>query len=427
MNKEEKLRKIDELPPRRKKVLLKFLTDKSSEQIMMDLDISDNALNRHFTELYRNFGILGDRYERKRLELYQLLVSCLPDLISESNDSHPDGDVTLKENSIYIERPPIEKSCYKEIEQPGALLRIKAPQGFGKTSLLTKILNKAESNGYKKVRLTLLDVDEASLNDLDPFLRWFCNRVCRGLRLSAQPPEKFGQSEGMVAECKNYFEDHVLSQIDCPLVLGLDVVDRIFPYPIAKEFLTMFRSWHEAAKDDKNWEKFRLVMAYSTEVYVPIDVYQSPFNVGQAVELPEFDKKQVHDLAQRHGVNSNVGNEVKLLMDLVGGHPTLLYLPLSYIHLKNITIQEVLENATKPGGIYHNHLQAIWEELKKHSELIAAIKNVVDTSEAIEIKPNELLFQLQSLGLVKSTDNNRVIPRCELYRQYLHERLQGEE
>ncbi len=44
-------------------------------------------------------------------------------------------------NSLYIERPPIEEKCYKEIVKPWALIRIKSPQKMGKTLLLEKLLN----------------------------------------------------------------------------------------------------------------------------------------------------------------------------------------------------------------------------------------------------------------------------------------------
>lgn len=333
---------------------------------------------------------------------------------SESNSS----------DRYYIERPPIEARCYDEICQPGALLRIKAPQGMGKTFLLTRILRQATDRGYRQVYLNLKHLRD-ELNDLDSFLRWFCNRVCRGLKLSTPPAEHFGQSRANNYLCKDYFEDCILPNIDSPLILGLDVVDRIFPYPIAVEFLSMLRSWHEEAKSYDIWNKFRLVMAYSTEGYIPIDVHRSPFNVGLSVELPEFTSEQVRDLAQRHALPWNAAVEGKILMDLVGGHPTLVALAMDKMSLQHISVEEVLSMATTPAGIYYHPLQRLWENLSKHPELMEVMGQIVASSDPLPIDSSEIAFKLHSMGLIE-LDKEGAIPRCELYRQYFRDRLKKE-
>ena len=50
----------------------------------------------------------------------------------------PGGQVDLA-SRFYIDRPPIESRCYETIDQPGALIRIKAPRQMGKTSLMARI------------------------------------------------------------------------------------------------------------------------------------------------------------------------------------------------------------------------------------------------------------------------------------------------
>jgi hypothetical protein len=65
------------------------------------------------------------------------------------------------------------------------------------------------------------------------------------------------------------------------------------------------------------------VVVHSTEVYVPLDINQSPFNVGTNIELPEFTSAQVQDLAGRYGLGWST-HQVEQLMALVGGHPYLV-------------------------------------------------------------------------------------------------------
>jgi hypothetical protein len=60
------------------------------------------------------------------------------------------------DSPFYVERPPIEFDCYNEIEEPGALIRIKALRQMGKTSLTNRILAHARSQNYQTVRLNLI-------------------------------------------------------------------------------------------------------------------------------------------------------------------------------------------------------------------------------------------------------------------------------
>ena len=203
----------------------------------------------------------------------------------------PDGD--------YIPRPPIEKDCYQTILKPGALIRIKSPEKTGKTSLLNLILDYAENNDCRKVYLNLRSAESAMFSSLDKFLRWFCANISRELGLKPQLDDYWDEELfGSLVSCKTYFQSYVLENIDRPLVLGLDNLDRIFEYAdIAKDFLPMLRYWHEEANNLEIWQNLRLVIANSTEVYIKLDANQSPFNVGKQVKLPGFNLEQVLNLA----------------------------------------------------------------------------------------------------------------------------------
>ncbi|MHC5720939.1 MAG: AAA-like domain-containing protein, partial [Nostoc sp.] len=90
-----------------------------------------------------------------------------------------------------------------------------------------------------------------------------------------------------------------------------------------KDFLPMLRSWYEEAKRLPIWQKLRLIVVHSTEIYVPLQLNQSPFNVGLPIQLDNFSFEQVQQLAQCYGIDWNDGEEARQLIDLVGGHPAL--------------------------------------------------------------------------------------------------------
>ncbi len=345
----------------------------------------------------------------------------------------PEGPVAL-DSVFYVERLPIESRCYETIIQPGALIRIKAPRQMGKTSLLDRIVDRAAKQGYQTVRLNLLQAEGVAFSNLDKFLRWFCACVSHKLRLPSQLNDYWDEDRGSIVNCTTYFEAHLLEQIDSPLVLALDEVDRVFQSPeIAQGFFPMLRSWHEEAKTIDSWEYLRLVVVHSTEDYGPLDINQSPFNVGLPIELTEFTSEQIEDLARRHKLDwaTQVGaQDLAPLLAMVGGHPYLVRLALYHLAQPPLTkggkwggLEKLLQDAPTDAGIYEEHLRRHWLTLKENPELAAALKEVVTATEPVRLETMQA-YKLYRMGLIKRI-GDRVTPRCQLYQQYFRERLKN--
>jgi serine/threonine-protein kinase len=332
----------------------------------------------------------------------------------------PGGQVDVA-SQFYVERPPIEERCYQTIVQPSALIRIKAPRQMGKTSLMARILHHGTRQGYCTVPLTFQLVDKGVFANLDKFLKWFCAYVGRELHLPNQLDDYWDEIFGSKVNCKDYFEKYILPQIDSPLILGLDEIDRVFQYPdIAEDFLGLLRAWHEESKRRDIWKKLRLIVVHSTEVYIPMNINQSPFNVGLPVDLPEFNSQQIQDLAGRHNLNWSDA-EVEKLMAIVGGHPYLVRVALYHISRSDLTVDELKETAIADAGIYSDHLRRQLWNLEEYPELAQGMREIVAADSPVQLKAMQA-FKLDSLGLVK-LQGNECVPRCELYRQYFRSHL----
>jgi serine/threonine-protein kinase len=332
----------------------------------------------------------------------------------------PGGQVDVA-SQFYVERPPIEERCYQTIVQPSALIRIKAPRQMGKTSLMARILHHGARQGYCTVPLTFQLVDKGVFANLDKFLKWFCAYVGRELHLPNQLDDYWDEIFGSKVNCKDYFEKYILPQIDSPLILGLDEIDRVFQYPdIAEDFLGLLRAWHEESKRRDIWKKLRLIVVHSTEVYIPMNINQSPFNVGLPVDLPEFNSQQIQDLAARHNLNWSEA-EVEKLMAIVGGHPYLVRVALYHISRSDLTLDELKETAIADAGIYSDHLRRQLWNLEEYPELAQGMREIVAADSPVQLKAMQA-FKLDSLGLVK-LQGNECVPRCELYRQYFRSHL----
>jgi serine/threonine-protein kinase len=332
----------------------------------------------------------------------------------------PEGQVGL-DSRLYVERPPIESDCYESIVKPGALIRVKAPRQMGKTSIMSRILYHASQQGYQIASLNFQAADAEFLTNLDRFLQWFCASITWELNLEDKLADSWKSILGSKNKCTNYFQRYLLSAITSPLVLGLDEVDQIFQHPdIATDFFGLLRAWHERGKNEEVWQKLRLVIVHSKEVYIPLNINQSPFNVGLPVELPELNQVQVQDLVRRHRIDLSE-EQLKQLMAMVGGHPYLVRVALYQLARGRMTLEKLLQVAPTEEGPYYDHLRRHLLNLEENAELMAAVKQVVAANHPVEIKTAEA-FKLRSMGLVKF-QGNTVMPLCDLYRQYFRDRL----
>ena len=336
--------------------------------------------------------------------------------------------LTSPNSALYVKRPPIEGICCRKLEEPGALIRIKAPKQMGKTSLMLFCLAHARQQGYRTATLSLQRADRATFTDLDKFLRWFCTAVSHQLGLSNQSVEEtWNTLYGSKSNCTNYFEDCLLSQTDVPLTLALDQVDEVFLYPgIGDEFFSLLRSWYEEASYDnsksKLWQKLRILIVHSTEVYVPLDINRSPFNVGLTIALPPFTKDQVRDLVQRHKLDLSE-TQVDNLMELLSGHPYMMRLALFHLSQRGEDWQAIFKTAATDAGIYADLLRRHLRYLQENPELAQAYQQVIKTDELVELE-QVAAFKLNSMGLV-NLHGNAVVNSCELYRRYFSDQLKS--
>lgn len=360
--------------------------------------------------------VITRKFEVVSLPLPETMVSPVEGVVLEE----PEGQVPL-ESALYVERPPTETRCYKAVVKPGALIRIKAPRQMGKSSLMLRILNHGIEQGYQTASLNFQLVDRDSLSSLDRFLQWFCNSITGELNLEDKLADYWKGTFSSKNKCTNYFQRYLLPELQRPVVLCLDEVDQVFEYPpIATDFFGMLRAWHEDAKIKPIWRNLRLVIVHSKEVYIPLNINQSPFNVGVPIELPLLTQPQVVELLRRHGLNWAAA-DVERLMGMVGGHPYLVRAALYEIARGEITLERLLQIAPTEGGLYGEHLRRHLLTLEGDEKLLAAMKQVIVVNQPVSISTSEA-FKLTSMGLVQF-QGSEVVPTCNLYRQYFRERL----
>ncbi len=174
------------------------------------------------------------------------------------------------------------------------------------------------------------------------------------------------------------------------------------------------------ASSEEVWEKLRLIVVHSQEPDIHFDINQSPFqNVGVDIDLAEFSRSQVQELATRHGLTWS-NSELDELIKMVGGHPYLVRVALYHTARQYISLRQLLDKAPTEEGVYSEHLRRYLDRLK-HNNLTSAMQLVVVSTVPVELSASEA-FQLDSMGLI-ARDRNKVMPSCDLYRLYFRDRL----
>jgi diguanylate cyclase (GGDEF)-like protein len=242
--------------------------------------------------------------------------------------------------------------------------------------------------------------------------------VSKQLNLAPKLDDYWDEDIGSKVSATLYLQGYLLDADARPLVLALNEVNVIFEYPkIAADFLALLRSWHEEAKQDPVLQKLRLIVVHSTEVYITLNLNQSPFNVGLPVRLPEFNLEQIEDLANRHGLNWQNKVEAQKLMEMVGGHPYLVRLAFYYLASdSNQSLEELISQAATFSGIYKDHLRSQLVTLQQSPELAKAFKQVIASKSKIQLN-HIFAYKLESMGLVK-LEGNECFVSCELYQKY---------
>ncbi|HEY9658163.1 MAG TPA: AAA-like domain-containing protein, partial [Allocoleopsis sp.] len=303
---------------------------------------------------------------------------------------------------------------------PGALIRVRAPRQYGKTSLAARGLSQAEDQGIRTAVVSLQLADRQVLSNLSQFLQWLCFVVGKSLGLPNRLEDLWSPIFGSNYSCTDYFESYLLPAAESPLLLVLDEVNVLFSYPeVAADFFGMLRAWYERSRHSTEgsevWQKLRLVIIYSTEVFLPLNVHQSPFNVGLLITLPAFTAAQVQELAVRYGITRPEQYAAELIK-LLGGHPYLTQLALFHLSQQSEDLDHFLATATTPNSIFDSHLRQQLGYLDEQPDLKAAMRQVVLSKEGVVLYPTQA-FKLQGVGLIQFQEQLAVCS-CQLYQHY---------
>lgn len=353
-----------------------------------------------------------DEVEKK--ENLKIFSECF-EPIGNAPLEYPEGQVRVA-SKFYVKRE-LDDDCFKYLKAEGALIRIKAPRQYGKTSLLSRLLDDAKSN-HKIVSISFHLLDYKVLESLDSLLKFMATKVIRKIKLDKNMIAEYWEDEylGSKSKMMDLFEEYILEEINEPIILALDEVDRLFPLDkISDDFFSLIRAMHEESKSNVIWEKFKIILVHSTEPMLAVNsIDQSPFyNVGFSVNLLPFTLREIDELAKRYNIFLTE-REINKLLDFLGGHPYLTRKTLYHMAYDNIELNELLSDAFKDTSIYSDHFRRYLLVIQKNLKLVEVLKNIIDKKGCLDERE---CYALKAAGIIKG-NLDKCNFSCTLYKNF---------
>ena len=334
----------------------------------------------------------------------------------------PEGGAVPLDSPFYIERKTDFLFLEAVIRQDSIVL-VKGARQMGKTSLLSRGLQKARAEGTRVVLTDLQKFTAAQMETSESLFLTLAREITDQLELDIRVEDFWHDSWGWNVNFERFLRRQVLNQDSAPLIWGLDEVDRLFGHPYSTEVFGLFRSWHNARSLDPgaSWSRLTLAIAYATEAHLFItDLNQSPFNVGTRLTLDDFTPGEVAELNRRYYAPLQNEAEIARYIALVGGHPYLVRRGLNAMTTSGLDIESFETQADQDDGIFSDHLRRMRASLLQDTALYEAVCAVLRDRTA---SSTENFFRLQSAGVLVGSSAEHASLRCRLYERYLQRHL----
>lgn len=324
----------------------------------------------------------------------------------------PEG--TMSPESPFYVRRLADGVVADEQKQAGYTLTIQAPRQMGKSSLLGRVMYRAQQAGKQVAFVDFQGFGAAELTDPDKLYSQFCYLIEDALGLDSELDKHWTAPLPPVQKATRFMERRILPvcKEEGGLLLALDEADALLASQTSQDFFGMLRSWHNLRSMRPAWKQFALAMVISTEPHMLIDnLAQSPFNVGTNLRLEDFSLIEAGQINAAHNVLLSTA-ELKQLHELLGGHPYLMRKAFYLLSKGRYTLAELLREADSESGPFGDHLRALLARLNVRPDLLVAMRSALRTGDKVE---PALGVGLIAGGLLKSVVGERFRVRCALY------------
>jgi AAA-like domain/TIR domain len=291
----------------------------------------------------------------------------------------PEGTISPA-SPFYVSRLA-DQEAEEEQQRSGYTLTIQAPRQMGKSSLLGRVMLRAQRAGKRVAFVDFQGFGVAQSANPEALYSQFCYSIDAFLKLDVNTAAYWAAQPvhmSMLQKTTNFMEECVLPRCGAGgLLLALDEADTLLDVPTRSDFFGMLRSWHNKRALQPVWQSFALAQVISTEPHMLIEnLTQSPFNVGANLRLKDFTLMEVEQLHVQHGSPLRA-DELAQLHRLLSGHPYLTRKALYVLSKRRYTLAELLKEADSDSGPFGDHLRTLVVRLHTRPGLVSAVRSVL--------------------------------------------------
>ena len=179
----------------------------------------------------------------------------------------------------------------------GRYAHVIAPDRSGKSSLVAAIAARLENNGFK---VAILDLEQIGVRDAGSDAgRWYYSvayRMLRQLRIRVDL-QSWWQDKSILSNRQRlveFYSEVLLRNVHERIVVFVDEIQCIEDLPFADQLLASIRAAHNARATDPEFSRLTFVLLGECDPINLIDEPElSPFNITQAVALPDFTRSDL--------------------------------------------------------------------------------------------------------------------------------------
>lgn len=303
---------------------------------------------------------------------------------------------------------------------------------MGKSSLMARTAKRLEQAGVASAIVDLTQI--GSERGAQGAAQWYfgiANKIHQQLRINV-PLRPWWQERSdlsSVQRLTDFFRELVLTHCPGRVVIFVDEIDSTIGLPFADDFFAALRACFNARATEPEFERLTFVLlGVATPDQLIQDPTRTPFNIGKRIDLTDFSPAEARTLAP--GLHTDPGEADRRLERILywtGGHPYLSQALCRAVREKG-TI-ETAENAIDPqveelfltsrAQREETNLKYARARLEKSGpegrRLLQLYRRVCQRMPVPDQPTSPLFAQLKLAGVVKATDEGRLIVRNRVY------------
>ncbi|MEH2011730.1 AAA-like domain-containing protein [Nostoc sp.] len=251
-------------------------------------------------------------------------------MVANNSDFYQIGASLSSDARSYVKRQADEK-FYQKLRE-GKFCYVLNSRQMGKSSLRVRTMQRLEAEGTVCAAIDLTGIGKHKVT----ISQWY-GGIVYALVESCQLEEKFDfdwqiwwQEHQKILDpvrCLSLFIEQVLlKKIQQPIVIFVDEIDRVLSQDFSlDDFFALIRFFQNQRVDKPIFERLTFaLLGVATPSDLITDKTQTPFNIGEEIELHGFQLEQIQPLIKGlQGRFDNPRRVIEEILDWTGGQPFL--------------------------------------------------------------------------------------------------------